>query len=71
MFVPCVPAGEANLCECVRAIDFSTLGPRLGGCSTPPPARLLFWFEFDAIFVGFKAFGLKLVVYSWASGHLV
>ena len=57
VFVSCVRAGEAKLCERVRAMDFSTLGSRLGRFTTAAPARGC-------------SFGEKLVLYSWALRHL-
>ena len=78
-------AGEANLRERVRAMDFSMLGLRLGRCTAPPACGCPEWFDVDAIFVGFNAFGLKLMLYwggfdafglklmlyLWALRHLV
>ena len=57
-FVSYVRAGEAKLRERVRTMDLSTLGPRLGRCISFPARGCFIVFEFDDIFVGFKAFGL-------------
>ena len=58
-------AGEAKLCGRVRGECLSTLGVSILTFPAPPPAVVLLFAFLFVIYIGFKLFSWKSLLFTW------